>query len=238
MCTFLTAQWRKLIMAQYEVDPEILAPFVPEGVEIDLFRNRCYVSLVGYLCDRVRLLRLPIPFHTSFEGINLRFYVRRLNAQGTWDRGVVFIREFVPSPAIGFIGKAIYDQSYTTAPTAHRIIPSASQLSVEYLWTYDGRAQRMSVEAEPTPHACAAGSEEEFMTDHYWGFARRRNGTTSAYRVARPRWETYEVQNHGIAANFSSLYGEAFAGLNYQLPHSVLLARGSAVAVSDGVFLS
>ncbi|MES2392585.1 MAG: DUF2071 domain-containing protein [Acidobacteriota bacterium] len=238
MCTFLTAQWRKLIMAQYEVSPEILEPFLPEGVELDLFRNRCYISLVGFLYDRVRLLRMPIPFHTSFEGINLRFYVRRMNAMGTWDRGVVFIREFVPSPAIGLIGKAIYDQEYTTAPTAHRIIPSENHLSVEYMWTFDGRAQRMCVEAALTPEPVVEGSEEEFMTDHYWGFARRRNGTTSAYRVARPRWETYRVQNHGIAANFSSMYGEAFAGLNYQLPSSVLLAHGSAVSISDGVFLT
>ena len=238
MCTFLTAQWRKLIMAQYEVEPEILEPYLPEGVEIDLFRNRCYISLVGYLCDRVRLLRMPIPFHTSFEGISLRFYVRRLNAAGIWDRGIVFIREFVPSPAIGFIGKAVYDQDYTTAPTAHRIMPSGSHLSVEYMWTFDGRAQRMSVEASPTSEPIVEGSEEEFMTDHYWGFARRRNGSTSAYRVKRPKWEMYPVQHHGILANFGSLYGSAFAHLNYQLPSSVLLAKGSAVSVSDGVLLN
>jgi uncharacterized protein YqjF (DUF2071 family) len=75
--TFLTAEWRKLIMAQYIVDPATLAPWLPSGVELDLYQGQCYVSLVGFLFDKVRIKGLPIPFHTRFEEINLRFYVRR-----------------------------------------------------------------------------------------------------------------------------------------------------------------
>src|SRR6185312_12325676 len=94
--TFLTAEWRKLIMAQYAVEPVTLAPWLPAGVELDLYQGQCYVSLVGFLFDNTRLKGLRIPFHTRFEEINLRFYVKRVEADGAEKRGVVFVREFVP----------------------------------------------------------------------------------------------------------------------------------------------
>ena len=81
--TFLTAEWRKLIMAQYEVAPKKLAPYLPLGLELDLYQGECYVSLVAFLFDRVRIKGVAIPLHTSFEEINLRFYVHRREPDGS-----------------------------------------------------------------------------------------------------------------------------------------------------------
>ena len=71
MSVFLTAEWRKLIMVQYAVAPKLLMPYLPGGVELDLFKGQCFVSMVGFLFDRVRLKNMPIPFHTRFEEVNL-----------------------------------------------------------------------------------------------------------------------------------------------------------------------
>ena len=54
-------------MAQYAVEPGILAPYLPAGLELDFYEGRCFVSLVGFLFDRVRLKGVAIPFHTRFE---------------------------------------------------------------------------------------------------------------------------------------------------------------------------
>ncbi len=116
---FLTAEWRKLIMAQYEVAPEILQARLPPGLELDLYHGRCFVSLVGFFFDRVRILGLPPPFHTRFEEVNLRFYVRRPMADGSTRRGVVFLSEIVPRPAIALIARAMYGEAYSTAATRH-----------------------------------------------------------------------------------------------------------------------
>ncbi len=101
---FLTAEWRKLIMAQYEVAPATLLPYLPPGIELDLSPAtrppRCFVSLVGFLFERVRVLALPVPLHTRFPEVNLRFYVSRTTPDGTRRRGVVFISEIVPRRAI------------------------------------------------------------------------------------------------------------------------------------------
>jgi hypothetical protein len=235
--TFLTAEWRKLIMAQYAVDPAALAPWLPRGVELDLFQGRCYISLVGFLFDRVRVLGLPIPFHTRFEEVNLRFYVARTEPDGSRKRGVVFIREFVPKTAITVIANSLYEEPYATLSMRQSIASTPSALAVSYSWRHSNTWHSLTVEADPVPQPIVLGSEEEFITEHYWGYTKRSRGNTSEYGVQHPRWQVYPIQNFTVQADFVSLYGPAFASLNGRPPDSMLLAEGSAVSVSTGARL-
>jgi hypothetical protein len=237
MSTFLTAEWRKLIMAQYGVPPATLAPWLPPGVELDLYQNRCYVSLVGFLFDRVRVLGLPIPFHTRFEEVNLRFYVARTEPDGTRKRGVVFIREFVPRAAITLIANSLYEEPYATLPMRHSIASTPGVLTVSYSWRHQRTWHSLAVEADPTPQPIEPGSEEEFITEHYWGYTKRTRANTSEYGVQHPRWQVYPIRNFAIEADFATLYGPAFASLKRLPPTSILLAEGSAVTVSTGTRL-
>lgn len=232
--TFLTAEWRKLIMAQYEVSPSILEPWLPHGLELDLFRGRCYVSLVGFLFDSVRIKGLAIPFHTHFEEVNLRFYVVRTESDGTRKRGVVFIREFVPRVAISVVARSFYEEPYTTLPTRHAFDVSPHKLSVSYGWKHRRRWHSLAVEAASVAQPIAPGSEEEFITEHYWGYTKRSRGATSEYAVQHPRWRVYPVFSHVIDADFGSLYGAAFASFDATKPASILLAEGSGVKVFGG----
>lgn len=235
---FLTAEWRNLIMAQYCVPPEKLAPFLPRGVELDLFHaageQRCYVSLVGFLFDKVRVKGVPIPLHTRFEEINLRFYVRRTEDDGTVRRGVVFVREFVPRPAIVWVAKRFYEEPYLAVPTVHEISSANGITTAKYGWKLGGRWHTLSAAGYLPAQAIAPGSEEEFITEHYWGYTKRTNGTTSAYQVEHPRWQVYPVQSYEIAVDFEKLYGAQFGFLTDQLVSSVLFAEGSAVTVRSG----
>ena len=103
---FLTAQWRHLVLINYEIAPEIVRPYVPRGTEIDSFDGRTYASLVGFLFLDTRLRGVPIPFHRNFEEVNLRLYVRRKGAEG-WRRGVVFVREIVPRLALAWVARTL-----------------------------------------------------------------------------------------------------------------------------------
>ncbi len=232
--TFLTAEWRKLIMAQYTVAPAKLAHWLPAGVELDFYEGDCYVSLVGFLFDQVRVKGLAIPFHTRFEEVNLRFYVRRTERDGTEKRGVVFIREFVPRPAITLIATTIYEEPYATLPTRCSIETSADNLSVRYDWRHNRIWQSLAVEASPIAEDIPLGSEAEFITEHYWGYTKRSDGSTSAYAVQHPRWQVYPIRDHLIKADFAAVYGPHFAALSRQQPVSILLAEGSQVSVSSG----
>ena len=132
---FLTAEWRKLLMAQYQVEPALLQPFLPPGLQFDLFQERCYVSLVAFLFDHVRVKGIAFPFHQRFEEVNLRFYVKRQEPDGEIRRGVVFIREFVPRRAIAFVARRFYEEPYLALPTRRRISEEAGHL-------HDARSHR------------------------------------------------------------------------------------------------
>lgn len=232
---FLTAEWRKLIMANYAVAPALLAPYLPAGTELDFWNGNCYVSLVGFLFRRVRLRGLPIPFHTTFPEVNLRFYVRQKGPEG-WRRGVAFIKEIVPRPAITLVATTFYGEPYQTLPMQYHLLEKEKQLEVSYSWRLQ-RWHSLSVVADKSATPIAEGSEAEFITEHYWGFTRRSPQRTDAYEVVHPRWEQYPIVSTDIQADFGLVYGPAFGFLSKALPQSVLLAEGSAIAVQVGARL-
>lgn len=231
-------------MAQYEVDPDVLKRRLPAGLELDLYHGRCFVSLVGFLFDRVRILGVPVPWHTRFEEVNLRYYVRRPMPDGSSRRGVVFLSEIVPKPAITLVARTLYGEAYATARTAHRwnsegpdaraVRHGEKPLEVRYEWKHRGLWQSMAVRAESRGVTMPPESLEEFITEHYWGYARRRGGGTTEYAVEHRRWQVYPVREHRIAADFGSLYGEDFAGLVPTAPDHVLLAEGAPVRIRWG----
>jgi len=49
MMNFLTAEWRKLAIINYEVNPEILEKYLPNGVELDFWDGKCLISVVGFI---------------------------------------------------------------------------------------------------------------------------------------------------------------------------------------------
>lgn len=229
---FLTAEWRKLIMANYVIDQKILAPYLPYKTEVDLWNNTCYVSLVGFMFVNTKIKGFKIPFHVNFEEINLRFYVRYKDA-GNWKRGVVFIREIVPRPALTLVANTIYRENYETMPMAHSWKTNDETLSVEYKW----RKSRWNSIQIVTGKECSkikTGSKEEFITEHYWGYTKIHDARASEYGVEHPRWEVYETKQYSIDVDFKNVYGEDFAFLQSLNPESVFLAEGSEIKVMAG----
>jgi uncharacterized protein len=232
--TFLTAEWRKLVMANYAVSESLLSRYLPRGTEFDFYNGRCYVSLVGFLFQETRLKGFRIPFHVQFEEVNLRFYVSRMDQAGLQRRGVVFIKELVPRPALSLVAKTFYEENYATVRMQHEWLRADGRLSVAYRWRNRSLWHEMRVSTSSEPESIRIGSEEEFFTEHYWGYTKLRDGGTSEYEVLHPRWEIYPVEQFTIDVDFGQVYGAAFSALNERQPDSVLLAEGSEVEVRSG----
>lgn len=230
--TFLTAEWRKLAMANYAVDPHVLAPYLPHKTEIDLWEGTCYVSLVGFMFLNTRLKGIKIPFHTHFEEVNLRFYVRYKDGDN-WKRGVVFIKEIVPRPALTWVANTIYKENYETMPMGHLWEVKDATQRVEYRWK-KRRWNSFHIQTSIKPEPIMVGSEEEFITEHYWGYAQISPKRTTQYEVVHPRWDVYPTINHTIDVDFEGTYGQPFAFLKTVQPTSVFLAEGSEIAVRKG----
>lgn len=229
---FLTAGWRKLALAQYAVDKEILSKYLPPYTVLDDWQGKYYVSLVGFMFVDVKLLGFNIPFHTNFEEVNLRFYVKFKDGD-TWKRGVVFIKEFVPKPAITLVANTIYKENYQTFPMKHVWVEQEHQFEVDYLWK-NKNWHNFSVTAASKAEEILTGSEEEFITEHYWGYTKIGANRTSEYGVEHPRWQVYPVKDYKIHVDFGINYGSDFAFLNEAKPDSVFLAEGSEIRVLKG----
>jgi uncharacterized protein len=230
---FLTAEWRNLAMLNYTVDPSLLRPFVPEGTELDSWEGHTFVSLVGFLFANTRVLGLPVPFHRTFEEVNLRFYVRR-TVDGEVRRAVTFIRELVPRSAIALVARLTYNEPYIAVPMRHaygKTLGTGVPSSVEYGWRAQSGWSRMRVQPSGSGHNVVSGSEEEFITEHYWGYTRQRDGSTVEYRVAHPSWRVWSVDAPDITGDLTALYGREFGRVLAGPPASAFLADGSAVTV-------
>jgi len=228
--SFLTAEWRKLAIANYVVEKELLTPYLPAGTELDLWNDICYVSLIGFLFKNTKLLGFSIPFHANFEEVNLRFYVK-YNDKGVIKRGVVFIKEIVPKFALSIIANAIYNENYEAMPMSHCLKENEEERHVEYRWRYNNQWQSFSITANKALSEIQAGSETEFITEHYWGYARYKAEKTNEYEVKHPKWAQYKVKGFNIAVDFGLVYGQNFSFLTEQQPVSVMLAEGSDISV-------
>jgi uncharacterized protein YqjF (DUF2071 family) len=234
---FLTAQWRNLAMLNYAVDPSLLSTRVPAGTELDFHDGLTYVSLVGFLFLGTRVHGIRIPFHTDFEEVNLRYYVKRIDG-GYVKRGVVFIQELVPRFAIAAVARLAFGEKYIAAPMSHSIVhdreAQPERIRVDYGWRYRGASCRLSVTATGPPAFASEGSIEEFITEHYWGYAADPSGGSSEYRVAHERWRLWKACDARLEGDTTALYGADLARILMGEPDSVSLADGSAVTVSTG----
>ena len=228
--SFLKAEWRKLALANYEVSPEVLEPFVPAGTALDFWQDRCYVSLVGFMFVDTRVLGVKVPWHINFEEVNLRFYVKRI-VDGEVRRGVVFIKEIVPRAAITLVANTLYKEHYQTLPMRHVWQMEPDAWRVGYDWNVKENWQSFEVTAAAKAEPLGVGTEPEFITEHYWGYSQLGAQKSVEYQVTHPRWQHYPVVNYKVAVDFGATYGDRFRFLNDLEPTSVMLAEGSSITV-------
>lgn len=233
---FLTAEWRNLAMLNYAVDPALLAHMVPNGTELDQFDGKTYMSLVGFRFLRTRVRGIWIPFHSDFDEVNLRFYVKP-KRPGPVRRGVVFAREVVPRYAIAKVAQVAFHENYIARPMRHRIVEPVSEhgrIQVDYRWRHGGAWNSLSVECSGRPRLAAEGSLEQFITEHYWGYAAQPDGGCVEYQVEHERWRVWNAAVASFEGKPAALYGPELADCLARDPDSAFLADGSPVVVYSG----
>ncbi len=162
---FLTAYWKNLVMANYEVNLEVLKKYLPNGVELDYYQDKCYVSLVGFLFQNTKVLGVKIPFHVNFEEVNLRFYVKR-NVDGVEKRGVAFIKEIVPKPAITWIANTFFKEKYETQKMRHHIESNIDFQNITYEWG-NVFEKNIRIKTNNLNLPIELNSKEEFIAEHF-----------------------------------------------------------------------
>lgn len=227
---FLRAEWLDLVMLNYEVVPELLEPFVPAGTVLDHWDGQAIVSVVGFRFVGTRVLGVAVPGHEDFEEVNLRFYVRR-NAPDGPRRGVVFIRELVPRRAIAWTARLWYNEPYRALPMRHEIVARDGGRTLSYEWRASGQWCGLGATTAGPSSRLEAGSEAEFVTEHYWGYTRQRDGGTVEYQVTHSSWRVWAAERAELRGDMVSTYGPKFAEVLVGPPRSAFVAEGSEVTV-------
>ncbi|RYE29574.1 MAG: DUF2071 domain-containing protein [Sphingobacteriaceae bacterium] len=227
---FLEAEWRNLIMLNYEVDPEILKPYLPAATELDLWQGKALVSMVGFMFLNTKVLGIKWPWHINFEEVNLRFYVRHFDGK-VWKRGAVFISEIVPKQIIPIVANNIYNEHYQAMPMRN----SSSALSNNntaflYEWKFNNQWNQLGAVVGSQVQEIEKGSEEEFIFEHYWGYNRLNKSKTVEYEVEHATWKIRPVTQFIFNADVENLYGKAFVPYLTK-PISAFFAEGSEVAI-------
>lgn len=234
---FLSTEWRDLLMLNYEIDSALALPFVPSGTELDSFQGKTYASLVGLRFAKTKLFgKISVPFHANFDEVNLRIYVRR-NEAGELRRGVVFIREIVPLPAVSFLARAVYGENYVSLPMNHSIAMNAAGGSVEYRWQSKRQPFRIHGQTEGVSNPAKEGSLEQFISEHYWGYALRR-GRSLEYHVTHDSWSVWSARDAAFEGDGDELYGAGFGDVLARAPDSAFIADGSRVLVFQATVIS
>ena len=231
---FLTAEWRDLVMLNFEVDPRLLDKYVPSGTALDSFLGKTYVSLVGFRFCRTKLFgSVAVPLHSNFDEVNLRFYVRRKEGEEN-RRGVVFIAEIVPKQAIATMARLVYGENYVCLPMKHHICTDGSKKKVEYQWQVRNHWCHLTAQATGAPEIPGEGSLEQFITEHYWGYSTQRSGGSLEYHVSHVPWQVWVSTTAGFEGDASGLYGRELGRVLQGHPSSAFIADGSPVTVFKG----
>lgn len=229
--TFLRAEWRNLLMINYEVDPAILMPYVPPATELDFWQGKALVSMVGFRFLETAVLGIKWPWHTNFDEVNLRFYVRHFD--GTqWKRGVVFVSEIVPKPIIATVANTLYHERYRALPMRHSIQAiDAHNQTLQYEWKYKGRWNKLGATVSTALQDMPPDGAESFIFEHYWGYNKLSERSTHEYQVEHVSWQIADVHSAFLDADIARLYGSEFVPFLSQPPHSAFYADGSPVSV-------
>jgi uncharacterized protein len=130
--------------------------------------------------------------------------------------------------------RAVYNEPYRAVPMRHRFGPRRADgmpASVEYAWKSVAGWTTIECPVDGPSLPAAPGSQEEFITEHYWGYTRQRDGGTIEYRVDHPRWRVAPIDSPIIAGDLNGTYGPAFGSILRTRPVSAFLADGSPVVV-------
>lgn len=143
---------------------------------------------------------------------------------------MVFVKEIVPRGAIAAVARVMYGEPYERWNTSS----FRDDEHVRYSWEKRGVDNTLSVARGESLGVPDTHSHAEFIIEHYWGYTKRGAKRTDEYKVEHPKWELFNAVDQHIDVDFGATYGAEFEFLTNAKPHSVLLSKGSEIAVYKG----
>tara|TARA_Y100000287_G_scaffold184757_2_gene186361 strand:- start:236 stop:991 length:756 start_codon:yes stop_codon:yes gene_type:complete len=192
-CT-LYQNWINLTFMHWKVDAEKIKPYLPEGLEIDLFEGHAYVGLIPFTMEKVRPRLLPwLPFVSTFGEFNIRTYVVKDGIPG-----VLFLTLEAQSRVTCFHAPRSYGLPYRYAKAKVKVNPDG-----DFEWksvrTSGGETLIGSAQATGPELKAKENTLEYFLFERYSLYTGHRGVLHRAYTHHQP-WK-YTLAKVNIEAN-------------------------------------
>jgi uncharacterized protein len=154
-------------------------------------------------------------------------------ADGARRRGVAFIAELVPKPAIAMVANLVYHEHYRAVPMQCSVTDEGATRRLDLHIELGERTHAMTLRGDSHTVVPPVDSLEHFFKEHEWGFGSDGDGGVVIYRVHHPVWAVYPtaLDRLELAVDFGELYGAPWDALDRLAPRHVAFAVGSEIAV-------
>lgn len=186
-------RWDNLLFLHWPVEPAAIRALIPAELELDLYDGRAWIALVPFRMEATRFRGFPpLPGFSSFYECNVRTYVRARDSRGREHAGVWFFSLDAERllPVLG--GNWLWSLNYIHSrfEVTHERDGSGAVRTTDYALSRRRDATECTrvawIRGEPIPRA-SAGSIEQFLTERYWLFTRRR-GRIMGGRIEHEPW--------------------------------------------------
>jgi uncharacterized protein YqjF (DUF2071 family) len=185
----LRQEWQNVAFLHWPVDPDLVRPLFPAGVEPDLIGGTTYVGLVAFRIYGTAILRLPaLPYLGTFPETNVRLY----SVDRAGRRGVVFRSLESTRLVTTLVARYGYAVPYTWSRMRISRHGDVLTYTSRRRWPAPrGVASRISVRigdaiADPSPL-------DHFLTAR-WGLHASWLGRTVYTPTEHPRWSLYRAE--------------------------------------------
>ncbi len=232
--TLYRAEWREIVVVNFEIDPKQLLAYVPPKTELDLFDDVAFVTLMARTCKNVKPHGWPIRLARTVEQIQLRFYVKRQFGDVV-HRGICPIRDYVPQRRASLFLNWMFKHSFSQVKIKrdNSDFNSASPEALptaEYQWLVNDHWNKIRVKARSQIRQQSKETKESFVLDHHYGYTVRQ-GKTYEYLVDYSPWAMWDAQSGSFDCNTEEVFGKPFVRALGHRPVSVFLARGGDVTI-------
>lgn len=218
---FMKGEWKDLIMTSFEINKDVLEPYLPKDTELDLYNNKALLSMVAFTFSKVKFFGFKVPFHQNFGQINFRFYVKS-KIDGT--KGVVFIKEFAPKLLITLVANLVYNEPYFNKNITYNKFIKDNSISLEY--NYNG--SKTKAEGCLTTIELQKNTLEHFVVDRYIAFIKNKKSETLKYKIVHKPWRLYNLEISYFDSKLLNLLPKTFKNLKHI---STCFVEGSSVEV-------
>ncbi|TSJ46621.1 YqjF family protein [Fluviicola chungangensis] len=186
-------EWNHALFLHWKVEPGLLEPFIPKGLELDTYEGEAWISLVAFTMEKIRPKNLPAFSPVSnFHEINIRTYVTHNNKPG-----VYFLNIEAQKLVSAKLSKLLSGLPYEKA----KMIRIQKNIFQEYTSNLKKKGFRFSAKYTVSNKPVPKTELDLWLTERYCLYL-DRGLKTYMYEIHHLPWELLEVEMNEIQTTY------------------------------------